>query len=70
MAEVKAKNVSLIIKILAVVFVITCSVLKWIGVFTEATITEICIVAGTMVAIFGDVSVNTALDKFTKKDVE
>lgn len=70
MAEVKAKNVSLIIKILAVVFVITCSVLKWVGGFTKATITEICIVAGTMAAIFGDVSVNTALDKFRKKDVE
>ena len=66
--ELKAKKVSLIIKIVAVVFVIVCSVLKWTGVFPNATIYEICIVAGTIAAIFGDVSVNTALDKFKKTE--
>lgn len=66
--ELKAKKVSLIIKIVAVVFVIVCSVLKWTGVFPNATIYEICVVAGTIAAIFGDVSVNTALDKFKKKE--
>lgn len=70
MNEPKAKTVSLIIKIVAVIFVISCAVLKWVDVFTNATISEICIVAGTMAAIFGDVSVNTAIDKFTKKNKE
>ena len=64
--ELKAKKVSLIIKIIAVVYLVVCSALKWIGVFPNATIYEICVVAGTMSAIFGDVSINTALDKFKK----
>ena len=66
--ELKAKKVSLIIKIVAVIYLVGCSALKWTGVFPNATIYEICLVAGTMAAIFGDVSVNTALDKFKKEE--
>ena len=66
--ELKAKKVSLIIKIVAVIYLVVCSALKWTGVFPNATIYEICVVAGTMAAIFGDVSVNTALDKFKKEE--
>ena len=66
--ELKAKKVSLIIKIIAVIYLVICSTLKWTGVFPNATIYEICMVAGTMAAIFGDVSVNTALDKFKKEE--
>lgn len=62
----KAKKVSLIVKIIAIVFLVVCSVLKWVGIFTNATIYEICMVAGTMSAVFGDISINTALDKFKK----
>ena len=68
--ELKAKSVSLIVKIVSVVFIITGAVLKWLGIFPNATISEICIVGGTMSAIFGDVSINTALDKFRKKEDE
>lgn len=68
--ELKAKSVSLVVKIVSVVFIITGAVLKWIGIFPNATIPEICIVGGTVSAIFGDVSINTALDKFRKKDDE
>ena len=64
--ELKAKKVSLIVKIVAITFLVVCSVLKWVGIFTNATIYEICMVAGTMSAIFGDISINTALDKFKK----
>lgn len=64
--DLKAKKVSLIVKIVSVIFLIICSVLKWVGVFTNATIYEICLVAGTMSAVFGDISINTALDKFKK----
>lgn len=62
----KAKKVSLVVKITAITFLVVCSVLKWVGIFPNATIYEICMVAGTMAAIFGDVSINTALDKFKK----
>ena len=68
--ELKAKSTSLIIKIVDVVFICVCAVLKWKGILQNATITEICIVGGTIGAVFGDVSINTALDKFTKKEGE
>lgn len=64
--ELKAKKVSLIVKIVAIAFLVICSVFKWLGIFSNATIYEICMVAGTMSAIFGDISINTALDKFKK----
>ena len=66
--ELKAKKVSLIVKIVAIIFLVVCSVLKWLGIFNNATIYEICTAAGTMSAIFGDISINTALDKFKKGD--
>lgn len=65
--ELKAKTISLAVKITAVIFVMVCSILKWMGIFVDATVYEICMVAGTMSAVFGDISINTALDKFTKK---
>jgi len=65
--ELKAKKISIIVKIFAVVFIVVCSILKWLNVFPNSEISEICIVGGTLGAIFGDVSINTALDKFTKK---
>lgn len=62
--ELKAKTVSLWVKIFAVAFVCTGAVLKWLNIFPNATISEICIVGGTIGAIFGDISINTAIDKF------
>lgn len=66
--ELKAKSVSLVVKIVAVVFIVVCAVLKWLGIFPNATVSDICIIGGTITAIFGDISVNTALDKFRKKE--
>lgn len=66
--ELKAKQVSIVIKIVAVIFLVVCSVLMWLGIFPNATIPEICMVAGTIAAIFGDVSINTAIDKFKKTE--
>ena len=66
--ELKAKQVSIIIKIVAVIFLVVCSILMWLGIFPNATIPEICMVAGTIAAIFGDVSINTAIDKFKKTE--
>ena len=61
--KVKARTVSLIVKIIDVIFIIVCAVLKWMGVFENATIPEICMIGGVIGAIFGDISINTALDK-------
>jgi hypothetical protein len=66
--KVKAKTVSLIVKIIDVIFIITCAVLKWKGVFENATIPEICMIGGVIGAVFGDISINTAIDKFTKRE--
>ena len=68
--EVKARTVSLIVKIIDVIFIIVCAVLKWKGVFENATIPEICMIGGVIGAVFGDISINTAIDKFTKKESE
>jgi len=65
--EIKAKTVSLIVKVVDVILIIGFAVLKWLGKFPEATIGEICTVGAVVAAIFGDISLNTALDKFTKK---
>lgn len=62
--ELKAKTVSLWVKIFAVAFICTGAVLKWLNIFPNATVSEICIVGGTIGAIFGDISINTAIDKF------
>ena len=66
----EAKKVSLIVKICAVCFITICAVLKWLKVFENCTVSEICIVGGTIGAIFGDISINTAIDKFIKKEEE
>lgn len=66
--ELKAKKVSLLVKIFAIIFICACSVLKWLNIFENAEISEICIVGGTLGAIFGDVSINTAIDKFRNKE--
>lgn len=65
--EIKAKTVSLISKILAGVIVITGGILKWLGVFSNCEIQELCVVAFTLMGLFGTVDLNIALDKFTKK---
>lgn len=64
--ELKAKTVSTIVKIFDVAFVVVCAILKWLGIFQNATIPEVCMIGGVIGAIFGDVSINTALDKFKK----
>lgn len=67
MAEMKAKTVSLVAKIIAVVILIAGAILKWTGVFPSCEISELCTVSFTIMAIFGTVDLNIALDKFTKK---
>ena len=62
----KAKTVSLLAKIVAGAILLIGAVLKWIGVFNNCEISELCTVSGTFVALFTTIDVNIALDKFRK----
>ena len=62
----KAKTVSLIAKIVSGGILLIGAVLKWIGVFPNCEISELCTVSGTFVALFTTIDVNIALDKFRK----
>lgn len=62
-----AKKISLIVKCIVVVFIVVCAICKWYGVLGNASVGEICTVGGVIAAVFGDISLNTALDKFTQK---
>lgn len=64
MQEVKAKDVSLLAKIIAGVIVVVGAVLKWLGIFSDCNINELCIVGFTVIGLFGTVDLNIALDKF------
>ena len=64
----EAKKVSLVVKICTCIFIVICCVLKWLGVFATATISEICIAGGTLAGIFGDVSINLMMEKWSKKN--
>lgn len=66
----KAKDASLIAKIVAGVILLAGAVLKWLGIFVNCEIKELCTVAGTLAALFVTVDTNIALDKFTKKGDE
>lgn len=70
MNEVKAKDVSLIAKITAGVIVVVGAVLKWLGIFSDCNINELCVVGFTVMGLFGTVDLNIALDKFTGKTNE
>ena len=67
MQEVKAKDVSLLAKIIAGVIVVVGAVLKWLGIFSDCNINELCIVGFTVMGLFGTVDLNIALDKFAGK---
>lgn len=62
----KAKDASLIAKIVAGVILLVGAVLKWLGIFTNCEISELCMVAGTLAGLFITVDTNIALDKFRK----
>lgn len=68
MTELKAKNVSLISKIVAALVLLVGGVLKWTGVFKDCEISDLCKVGFCIMAYFGTIDANIALDKFTKKE--
>lgn len=68
MSELKAKQVSLISKIVAGVVLVVGAVLKWLGVFQNCEISDLCKVGFCIMAYFGTIDANIAIDKFTKKE--
>ena len=64
-----AKLVSLIAKVGAVIFAMVCFILYGAGKL-KVTVGEIAAITGVIVGAFSDISVNTAIDKFRKKQTQ
>lgn len=64
--ELKAKTVSLVAKITGAAVVLVGAVLKWVGVFQNCEINELCIVGFTVMGIFGTVDLNLLAEKFAR----
>lgn len=64
--ELKAKTVSLIAKIIGALIVLIGAILKWVGIFGNCSINELCIVGFSVMGIFGTVDLNLLAEKFTK----
>lgn len=62
----KAKKVSLIVKLCIVAILIAAAVLKWTGIFTACEISEITVIAFAAYGIAaGTIDANIIVDKFT-----
>jgi ribonuclease PH len=64
--ELKAKTASLVAKITGAAVVLVGSVLKWVGVFQNCEINELCIVGFSVMGIFGTVDLNLLAEKFSR----
>lgn len=65
--KIKAKDVSLHAKILAVIILVAGHILMWLGVIPNATSTEICACSFSVMGIFSTVDINILADKFSRK---
>lgn len=62
----EAKVISKVFKVIASLFLVVCSFLKWLGILKEVTITEICMVSGVLYGLgAGTIDLNIFIDKFT-----
>lgn len=61
--ELKAKDVSLWGKIAGCAILTAGSVLKWLGVFGNCDVRELCIVSYGVAGLFGTVDINLMLEK-------
>lgn len=64
--KMKAKDVSLHAKILAVIILVAGHILMWLGVIPSATSTEICACSFSVMGIFSTVDINILADKFAR----
>ena len=63
----KAKDCSLISKIIAVIVLLAGHVLMWVGIFHNATSMQICGCAFSIMGVFGTVDLNLVIDKFVNR---
>lgn len=64
--ELKAKTCSLIAKIVGGAVVLVGAILKWLNVFSNCEINELCVVGFTIMGVFGTVDLNLLAEKFSR----
>ena len=64
--ELKAKTCSLIAKIVGASIVLVGAVLKWLNIFSNCEINELCVVGFTIMGVFGTVDLNLLAEKFSR----
>ena len=62
----KAKDASLLAKILAAAVLVIAHVLMWMGILKGADSKSICLCAFSIMGIFGTIDINLMLEKFSK----
>ena len=66
-SRLKAKTLSKIVKVFAVAGLVTCAVLKWLGIMPNATTGELCAVWATVYGLgAGTIDLNIIFDKFIR----
>lgn len=63
----KAKNCSLVAKIVAASVLIIAHVFMWLGVLKGADSKSICLCAFSIMGVFGTIDLNLVIEKFTGK---
>ena len=64
--ELKAKTASLIAKIVGALVVLIGAILKWLNIFSNCEINELCVVGFTIMGVFGTVDLNLLAEKFSR----
>lgn len=64
--ELKAKTASLIAKIVGALVVLVGAILKWLNIFSNCEINELCVVGFTIMGVFGTVDLNLLAEKFSR----
>ena len=64
----KAKNYSMISKIVALIILVGGHILHWFNIFPNADSKQICACAFSVMGVFGTIDINMALDKFTGRE--
>lgn len=64
-----AKTLSKIFKVVVGVGILVCSILKWVGILSGATIGEICTLWSVVYGLgAGTIDLNLVIDKFKNKE--
>ena len=64
----KARDCSLLSKIVAAIILIAGHALMWLGRLPNANSVQICACAFSVMGVFGTVDLNLVIDKFTQRE--